>query len=163
MEHKAGELDGGMNAAVEAATVALRQSVRDAYQQGYDAAVRDLKDRIMAVFGPVALSAHVEAVSTVHAKIRRRRPSSGRARHGVAAKAVKDVFTIGTGLSVTELHQQALKLGHQLSIEGIGNELRRFEGKKYRRDERRHWFPLSSAETETAGTVHQDSDPAATH
>jgi len=80
----------------------------------------------------------------------------------VATAAVEAVLAEAAGLAIKEIHQQALKLGHQLSIESVGNELRRFEGKKYRRDERRNWFPIGYTEMETAGHVHHDTNPAAT-
>ena len=149
------EMSAGIDMAVEAATASLRQSIRDAYQQGYDAALSDLKDRIMAVFGTHIITAHAEAVSTSHAALRRRRPAKTRARRGVAAAAVEAVLAEEAGLAIKEIHQQALKLGHKLSVESVGSELRRFEGTKYRRDERRNWFPVNSTETD----AHSGSGP----
>ena len=95
------------------------------------------------------------------ARVRTRSKPTRRASNGVAAEAVAAVFKQETGLGVVEIHRKAQQLGHSLSTEGIGNELRRHEGLKYRRDGR-NWFPLGTApEAETAGASHQDETPAA--
>jgi hypothetical protein len=157
------DMNGGMDAAFEAATAALRQSVNEAYQRGYEAAVKDMKARILASFEEPAATVQQEAAPKRPRPGRQRKSPDTRSRKGGASDAVRAAFELGVGKSITEIHQQALSLGHRLSIEGIGNELRRHKGEKYRRDERRHWFPLGLPETETAGPVHHDDDPAATY
>ena len=157
------DMNGGMDAAFEAATAALRQSVREAYQRGYEAAVKDMKARVLASFDEPAATVRQEPAPKRLRTPRQRKSPETRSRKGGASDAVQAAFGLGVGKSITEIFQQALSLGHKLSIEGIGNELRRHEGSKYRRDKRRHWFPIGMSETETAGPVHHDDDPAATY
>lgn len=65
----------------------------------------------------------------------------GRAIRGTSAKVIDDVFTnVGTGLPVSEISRAALERGHNLSLEAIGNELRRHNGRKYHRAGYR-WYP----------------------
>lgn len=156
------DMNRGMDAAFEAATAALRQSVNEAYHRGYEAAVKDMKARILASFEEPVANVQQQSTQRRSPPRRQRKSPETRSRKGGASNAVRAAFGLGVGKSITEIFQQALSLGHQLSIEGIGNELRRHEGTKYRRDNRRHWFPIGLSETETAGPVHHDDDPAAT-
>jgi len=56
------------------------------------------------------------------------------------------------GLFIAEVEGLAPKYDTDVAIKSIGNELRRFEGERYRRDERGKWFLISgNAEKETAG------------
>jgi hypothetical protein len=57
------------------------------------------------------------------------------------------------GLTATQIKGIAPKYDAEVAAKSIGNELRRFEGEKYRRDERGRWLLLSGSQMETAGSA----------
>ena len=72
---------------------------------------------------------------------------------------LRRILTDKPGLTVTEIEAIAPEYDTEVAAKSIGNELRRFDGTKYRRRDNGKWFLFDgpmTAETETAG----ESSPA---
>jgi hypothetical protein len=80
-------------------------------------------------------------------------PGSGRsifrrAPRGSVGQAVDDVLRAEPGLSIIDIESRVEKLNPEISIKSVGNELRRLEGKKYKRDRPGgyQWFLVNDRE-----------------
>jgi len=67
-----------------------------------------------------------------------------RAPRGSVGAAIDSVLRKKPGLPIVELETEVARLNPEVSIKSVGNELRRMEGRKYRRDRAGgyHWFLL---------------------
>ena len=150
--------DGSRNDAFADAQDAFRRAIEGAYHKGRHSLALELA----AFLKNTMNDGFAESVSDSSASklasrtTKKSKTARKRGSNGIAGVAIKDVFQHRTGLSVKQIYDEAIRLGHTLSVEAIGAELRRHEGEKYRRDDGRSWFPLGSPETETAGNVHHD-------
>jgi len=63
-----------------------------------------------------------------------------RAPRGLAARAIKTVLTEEPGLSIIEITSRVMAKFPNVAAKSVGNELRRREGKDYRREGKYAWF-----------------------
>ena len=97
----------------------------------------------------------------VPAAVPEQKPS--RAPRGAVDRAIGQVLKVHPGLTAQEVEEAALAFDPEVSRKSVGNNLRRLEGVKYRRDKPGgyHWFLIDDVENGTAGTQ-EARDPAAT-
>ncbi|MDP3408105.1 hypothetical protein [Bosea sp. (in: a-proteobacteria)] len=132
----------------------MKVEIEAAYQRGLVDGAAQMRDRILSAAqghgGPVAIaSPAIIAAAPRHGG----GPSLPRAPRGAVGRMLEKALTDMPGLTTTELEQISGDYDGAVATKSIGNELRRFQDKKYRRDERGRWFLIDggAVETETAG------------
>ncbi len=63
-----------------------------------------------------------------------------RARKGAVGVLLKRILTNHPGLKIVEIETAAKTMDATLAVKSLGNELRRLEGEKYKRDVQDRWF-----------------------
>ena len=133
--------------------VEMRAEIEAAYKRGFEAGASDMRDRILnAAQGPVEAPApgprkafvtpsHWKPLTIVQT----------RAPRGAVGAMLRRILTEKPGLTVTEIEAIAPEYDPEVAAKSIGNELRRFDGMKYKRDQRSRWFLFDGpfVETET--------------
>lgn len=81
--------------------------------------------------------------------------SMRRAPRGSVGTALEIVLKAKPGSAITEIEAEAVRLNPEISTKSVGNELRRMEGKKYRRDRPGgyQWFLIEDREDEGSPTA----------
>ena len=76
-----------------------------------------------------------------------------RAPRGSVGRALESVIGKYPGLAVTEIEERVLQLDREIARKSIGNELRRLEGKRYKRDRPGgyRWFLIDQAVGQEVG------------
>lgn len=136
---------------------AIQKMVDDAYANGFNQGLLTARSGLDALLTSYVPNMAAEAADKPANPERRSKNQAGRDGNvpkprGVAAAAIKSVFEREQGLNTSSIHRKAAELGHELSLEAVGAELRRHEGRKYRRDGKRVWFPIM-------GTKESAADP----
>ena len=136
----------------------VRAAVERAYKQGYRDGSTNMRDAIMKASETAnAADTDVDQTSApdVPAPIvtPTKRKFKGRVLKGSIGEAVDAIFEVKQGLTVQELHTLVNNRGISASKEGVGVQLRRNEGSKYRRSGLM-WFPLV---VDKVGTVDSGS------
>lgn len=134
-----------------AVATAIQKMVDDAFANGFFQGLLTARNTIETLFASSATNAPSDEAERASGMSRRNERAAENLplktrRRGVAAAAITSVFERERGLSVSAIHRKATGLGHELSLEAIGAELRRHEGNKYHRSEGRFWFPFGSPE-----------------
>ncbi len=137
----------------------IEQLLKAAYDQG----VQDGIERIVAAArAPIGendggtsaqQSTSLQVGDDVKAEVVRRAP------RGLVPKVVARMLEDHPGKVIVEYEQMIDNYDSRVSEKSIGNELRRHEGKKYRRNEEGEWFPMSGNK-EAAGSATNET-PAA--
>jgi hypothetical protein len=137
----------------------LRPAMKQALQAAYDRGQEDMVDKIFTAADAYVKHKEGGEVTAIEAKVAEK--PAKRAPRGLLGAAVSKVLTKHPGLKVADIERRAVEIDSRISPKSVGNELRRWKGKKYRRDNKLHWFLLGDdAETETAGSPSRDT-PAA--
>ena len=149
----------------------MASEIEAAYTRGFAAGADDMRTRILSAAQsplapalvqppedtPVAPPSTVTASGFVIHPKPVRRPVE-RAPRGAVTHMLDRVLHDHPGLTIVEVEALADQYDPTIALKSIGNTLRRYEGDKYRRDERSRWFLISGdAEKETAA----GSSPAA--
>jgi hypothetical protein len=133
-----------------------RPLIEEAFQQGFRAGISAGKESVERAFATALRQAEQDFRM---AKARQERPaakadsprraSSKRKRvaSGTLRPLVELILTDSPGLRVAEIQTQAKALDETISPSSVGNELRRMEGTRYRRDGKR-WFLIGDTEQE---------------
>jgi len=82
-----------------------------------------------------------------------------RAPRGLVPKVVGEMLSDHPGKIIAEYEMMKDNYDTRVSVRSIGNELRRYEGEKYRRNANGEWFPISG-NNEAAGSATNET-PAA--
>lgn len=147
----------------------MASEIEAAYNRGFAAGADDMRTRILSAAQsplapppppedtPVAPSSTVTASGfPTHSKPVRR--SIDRAPRGAVTHMLDRLLRDHPGLTIVEVEGLAGQYDPNIALKSIGNTLRRYEGDKYKRDERSRWFLIGGdAEKETAA----GSSPAA--
>lgn len=135
---------------IEQLIVELRAEIEAAYQRGFVAGAADMRDRIFnAAQSPVAPQPDDGATGRKTFIFYGGGTSIVRAPRGAVGRMLDRILKDKPGLTVTEIEALAGDYDKDVAIKSIGNELRRAEGKKYRRDERNNWFLIDGVTVET--------------
>ena len=70
--------------------------------------------------------------------------SAGRAVRGAVGKVIAQVLQGNGSLKAVEVEKRALAIDPGVAGKSVGNELRRFAGKKYQRDSEGRWSLISN-------------------
>jgi hypothetical protein len=124
----------------------------------YEKGVQDGIDRIVqAARGPQA--AHdVRVPDEKLTKEAIRRVSVKRAPRGTVPKIMAAMLRDFPGKTIADYEQLLHRYDGQVSEKSVGNELRRHEGQKYRRNANGEWFPITG--NKEAGDGSQTNSPA---
>lgn len=149
---------------LDAVIEALKAQLEAAYQRGFAAGAEEMRSRILQVAQvPQVESRGRSALADMYAHPSpNQTPNLGdilgemnakRAPRGSVGRMINRILAEHPeGLLIAEVEGLAPRYDADVAIKSIGNELRRFEGERYRRDERGKWFLISgNAEKETAG------------
>ncbi|MBN8534426.1 MAG: hypothetical protein J0L51_10070 [Rhizobiales bacterium] len=146
---------------LDAVIAAIREQIDAAYQRGFAAGAEDMRGRILQL-----AQAEVRPRSALADMFAHQQPAQARrlgdifgemnakrAPRGSVGRMINQILAEHPeGLIIAEVEGLAPQYDAEVAIKSIGNELRRFEGERYRRDERGKWFLASgNAEKETAG------------
>ena len=144
---------------LDAGTVlAVEKLLKSAYKQGRD----DERKAILA-----AVSAADDGVivgDKVEAEVVRRPPpptQAGKAPRGTVPKVLGRMLTEYPGLTIVGYESLVGQFDNRIAVKSIGNELRRMENKRYRRDDDGRWFLVKR--DEEAGDGHETNSPASDH
>jgi hypothetical protein len=129
--------------------------LEDAYARGFADGGAAMRDNILK-----AASAPLEQRSQSHYRLKAEPGSYSltgfsapspkqRARRGSVRILVDRILNAQPGLTTGEIGDGAAAIDNDVSPSSVSNELRRYEGIRYRRDGRR-WFLIGNAERETA-------------
>lgn len=123
----------------------LRAEIDAAYKRGFEAGALDMRDRILnaAQGGPVTPPEHPRAQGSWTIV------TSARAPRGAVGRLLAEVLADHPGLTTTEIELIAGDYDKGVATKSIGNELRRFQGMKYRRDDSGKWFLIGGDAAET--------------
>jgi hypothetical protein len=129
-----------------------------AYERGYEKGVQDGIDRLAQLArGPQAAN-DVRVPDEKLTAVAIRRVVEKRAPRGLVPKVVAAMLRDNPGMTITDYEQMLYRYDGQVSAKSIGNELRRHEGRKYRRNESGEWFPMSG--NKEAGEGRETNSPA---
>lgn len=142
---------GRLDDMIEQLRSQMKVEIEAAYQRGLVDGASQMRDRILNAAQNPEPPAPVKAsdkIWRVHVA------SSGitRAPRGAVGAMLKRILTDKPGLTVTEIEAIAPEYDPEVAAKSIGNELRRFDGTKYRRRENGKWFLFDGpylVETET--------------
>lgn len=138
----------GFEAALKAA---YDQGVQDGIQRIVAAATAPINENDVRTVGDATPAAPAT-------NSRQQRVVARRAPRGLVPTIVGRMLDEYPGKIIAEYEQMVGAYDSRVSDKSIGNELRRHEGKKYRRDENGGWFPMSgNKEAEDAATNEQSS------
>jgi hypothetical protein len=145
----------------DAIVAALGEQIDAAYWRGFAAGAEDMRNRILQVAQVETRPKSALADMLVHQQPVQPRGlgdihgemNAKRAPRGSVGRMINQILADHPeGLIIAEVEGLAPKYDADVAVKSIGNELRRFEGERYRRDERGRWFLISgNAEKETAG------------
>lgn len=136
---------------------AIRPKIEQAIKEAFDQGGSEMLDRIFKA------AAESTGTKTTVEPIVPPKPETGghaRAPRGRVGKLIETVLTQrgNPGLRGARIEECVLELDDRIARKSVGNELRRFKGKRYRQDEYRNWFLISDdGEKETAGHPTKDS------
>lgn len=138
----------GVGTALSIAAQTLNKVVEDAYRQGYAEGAAAMRESILrAAQAPLSVPdapkfrfPTADAQDTAQTRLELK-SKSGRAPRGTVGRIINDALGKQDGLTQQQLKQYA-DLVEDISATSIGNELRRNEGTKYRRDGNR-WFLIA--------------------
>ncbi len=85
-----------------------------------------------------------------------------RAPRGLVPRVVEQMLSDHPGKIIAEYEQMKDNYDSRISEKSIGNELRRHEGRKYRRNEDGEWFP-KSGNNEAADSATNEMSAASDH
>lgn len=133
--------------------------LKAAYEQG----VEDARKAIWAAAGSPLITGKQAPTSliggaTVHVEEGERK-TVRKARRGTVPKVLGRMMTEHPGKTIVEYEEMTPQYDDQISVKSVGNELRRMEGKRYRRNDDGEWF-LMPGNKEAAGTATNET-PAA--
>lgn len=137
----------------DAAVQSIQEILRQEYLRGFQDGARQLvalEIKVAAMFAEAlkgALPAREIAVTPEKKPINHL--TTKKAPKGAVGAAVSEILRAYPGSSITAIEEVCAVEAPEVASRSIGNELRRLEGKKYRR-EGRNWFLISEPETETA-------------
>jgi hypothetical protein len=160
----------GVAATLNVAGQTLNKLVQEAYKQGYTDGAEAMRDSILRAAGsPLSIPEAPPFSEILSRSAEADQPKlelknkSGRAPRGTVGRILNDALTQRGGLTQHQLKQYADQV-EDVSATSIGNELRRNEGKKYRREGKR-WFLIESessvAEAQSASATQEVYQPAA--
>jgi hypothetical protein len=139
-----------MTVTVDQITTDIRALLKAEYERGFrdgQVAMRKHILNLASTGEQVIVSSVGHAVGVSEAR--------GRAPRGAVGRALEQVLTESPGLTITEIEARAVALDPEISAKSVGNDLRRLEGKRYRRDRPKgyRWYLIGAAgQDETAGT-----------
>ena len=117
--------------------------VDEAFAEGFNKGLLEARKGIDLLLDPHTHMSSNQTSNSVKSRLSSSSTMSATTRaKGVAAAAIERIFESQQGLTTSEIHRRVVELGLKLSLEAIGAELRRHEGQKYRRDEKRNWFAI---------------------
>lgn len=145
-----------------------RPLIEEAFQQGFRAGIAAGKDSVERAFGHALRQAEQEFRV---AKARQERPAAKtdsprrsparrrRVASGTLRPLVELILSDEPGLRVAEIQAKAVELDNTVAPTSVGNELRRMEGTRYRRDGKR-WFIIGDTEKgeATVGPLAKEAD-----
>lgn len=147
---------------------AFEEIAEERYAQGFMDGANSMRESILKVAAIPAFSDKYAKPSEIPLlkpigvfNVEEEEEAQPRAPRGLVGEVVGKLLREHPGLTITELEDLVAKVDDRIAPKSVGNELRRFEGKKYHRLNGREWFLIGGrAEKETAGSATNDS-PAA--
>lgn len=130
---------------------AFEAALKAAYDQGFSDGI----DRVVqAAKSPLSAEAPIKGVVQKVSPTGARADALGRAPRGIVPNVVGEMVRASPGLTIGEYEQMVTKAEPLISVKSVGNELRRGEGKRYKRDRPNgyKWYPLDY-EIEVEGTA----------
>ncbi len=139
----------------------MEAALKAAYEKG----VQDGIDRIVAAAKePMTLSTtnkvaigYGSSAGAQDAKAADDKPVR-RAPRGLVPKVVAEMLVEHPGKIIAEYEQMVEGYDNRVSAKSVGNELRRHEDRKYRRNDNGEWFPMSG--NKEAGDGRETNSPA---
>jgi hypothetical protein len=134
----------------------LEDAINAAYADGYIAGGANMRDNILRAAqapGEARSSQGADFKPPVLGALRPREERSdtqSRAPRGLVADLLKTALRESPGSSIIALEEWVTKADPRVSSKSVGNELRRFAGKRYRRDGRKWFLMGESVQQETA-------------
>lgn len=104
--------------------------IKLAYTRGFMAGGTAMRVSILQAATDLDIPTHAKVVSTI-----RGRGKGPRSRYGSVEEAVTAILTKEPNLTITEVERRGLELNNGIAVRSYGNQLRRYEGTKYKRDE----------------------------
>jgi hypothetical protein len=134
----------------------IAEAVAEFGRRRYDAGLAAMRESILRAAQAPAPAPPAKIVLDLN------KPPKERAPRGAVAAAVEALLKdIPDGALVTELEAQAAVRFPDIATKSIGNELRRGEDRRYRRDRPGgyRWFLIADGDQESPGPDAQSSDP----
>lgn len=75
-----------------------------------------------------------------HAPDQSPKPKGKRAKKGAIGTLLQQVLSNHPGLKIVDIEAAAGAMDNTIAIKSLGNELRRLEGKKYKRNTKDEWY-----------------------
>ncbi len=149
--------------AIEHITAVIEAALMDAYQEGFEAGRLAMRDSILRAASGEAIASPPPAIVSAPKKFYGGGPDiraplasedeKPRAPKGTVSLLLERALSESPGSTTTALEEWVTKGDPRVAAKSVGNELRRFEGKKYHRMGRL-WFlvPTASAEGDASST-----------
>lgn len=124
----------------------VTKAIKEAYERGR-------RDGVAATLDHIIRTAETITKSPPDVRVTQKtlRSAADRVPRGTVGTLVQKVLTESPGLTISEVQVRVIAQDYRVAPKSVGNEMRRFLNKRYRRRKRK-WFLIShEAEKETAG------------
>lgn len=105
----------------------VTRAIKLAYGRGFQAGGRKMRETILSAADDLNAPTHNEIAASI-------RHYGQRSSWGSVVSAMQSILSTESNLTVTEIEERGTALFPDINIRSFGNQLRRYEGKKYRRD-----------------------------
>jgi hypothetical protein len=133
----------------------IEMAMRAAYEQGIQEGIRRIVSAAQGAIQPQETDAK-ETVPVLASRASEVMDEfAKRAPRGLVQTTIAKVIVESPGLSITDYEGMVLALEPEVSAKSIGNELRRGEGTKYKRDRPNgnRWFPIDYQDEGASGSL----------
>ena len=117
----------------------IRKALKTAFERGIEVGGTNMRKKILEAAGG--------AESPVPKLVTPRAAGSNgldRAPRGAVGDVLRKILTDEPKLKIVEIESKAPTVNRNVAIKSLGNELRRLEGKKYKRDDQDRWSVIGS-------------------
>lgn len=139
----------------------IQEAIEEAYKHGYEDGKAEVSKNVKTVLEAAHISMGASpAKITVTRKAHP--PVSDRAPKGLVGDLIDQVLTDSPGLIGVDIQNKVVAIDGRIASKSVGNTLRRFKDKKYRKD-RKKWFLIGDAEKETAEAATNEHSAVSDH
>lgn len=112
----------------------VTKTIKLAYGRGFEAGGGTMRASILQAATDLNIPTHGKVARSIRA-----RASGSRSGWGAVGAAITAILTKEPNLTMAEVEQRGLALNNGIAARSYGNNLRRYKGTKYKRDEMDRW------------------------